>query len=54
MFNFSNSSLKSVAMTDPRWPMKDGWVKMSKNVNDIEVHYVYNRMTGAFDDFKFK
>lgn len=41
-------------MSDSRWLVNDGWVKMSKNVNGIEVHYVYNTKTGAFDDFKFK
>jgi hypothetical protein len=46
--------LKSVTMTDSRWLAQDGWVKMSKNVNGTEVHYVYNTKTGAFDDFKFK
>lgn len=27
-------------MTDPRWPAADGWVKMSQNVNGVEIHYV--------------
>jgi len=43
-----------IKMTDPRRPAADGWVKMSQNVNGIEVHYVYNPNTGAFDDVKFK
>jgi hypothetical protein len=46
--------LQSITMTDPRWLAKDGWVKMAKNVNDVETHFLYNRKTGAFDDFKFK
>jgi hypothetical protein len=46
--------LTSVKMSDSRWLVNDGWVKMSKNVNGVEVHYVYNTKTGAFDDFKFK
>ena len=46
--------LKSVTMTDKRWLADDGWVKMSKNVNGTEIHYVYNTKTGEFDDFKFK
>lgn len=46
--------LNSVRMTDPRWLEEDGWAKMSKNVNGIEIHYVHNHKTGAFDDFKFK
>jgi hypothetical protein len=41
-------------MTDPRWPGSDGWVKMTQNVNGIEIHYVMNRTTGQVDDFKFK
>ncbi|WP_387468393.1 DUF637 domain-containing protein, partial [Photorhabdus sp. RM323S] len=43
-----------VPMTDKRWPASDGWVKMSQNINGIEVHYVRNTKTGAIDDFKFK
>lgn len=46
--------LKSVTMNDTRWPVEDGWVKMSKNVNGIEIHFVHNTKTGALDDFKFK
>ncbi|MEG0307617.1 MAG: RHS repeat-associated core domain-containing protein [Clostridium sp.] len=41
-------------MTDPRWHQDDGWVKMSKNVNGIEIHYVWNKVLNVFDDFKFK
>jgi filamentous hemagglutinin len=40
-------------MTDPRWPAEQGWVKMSQNVNGVEIHYVLNTATGAVDDFKF-
>ena len=43
-----------IIMTDPRWSASEGWVKMSNNVNGIEIHFVYNKITGAFDDFKFK
>lgn len=42
-----------VTMTDARWPAADGWVKMSQNVNGVEIHYVQNTFTGAVDDFKF-
>jgi filamentous hemagglutinin len=42
-----------VTMTDSRWPVADGWVKMAQNVNGVEVHYVKNTVTGAVDDFKF-
>lgn len=40
-------------MTDPRWPASAGWVKMSQNVNGVEIHYVRNMATGKVDDFKF-
>jgi len=46
--------LTSVKMADTRWPASDGWIKMSKNVNGVGVHYVYNPKIGVFDDFKFK
>jgi hypothetical protein len=45
-------------MTDPRWPKSDGWVKMQQIVDSggregpINVHYLFNKMTGAIDDFK--
>ena len=41
-------------MNDSRWMASDGWVKMSNNVDGIEIHFVYNVNTGEFDDFKFK
>jgi hypothetical protein len=46
-------------MGDTRWPSSDGWVKMQSVVTDssgnkVNIHYVYNKITGAFDDFKFK
>jgi filamentous hemagglutinin len=41
-------------MTDTRWPGLDGWVKMTQNVNGVEVHYVRNKNSGAVDNFKFK
>ncbi|MDF2610149.1 MAG: hypothetical protein K0R92_1623 [Lachnospiraceae bacterium] len=25
-------------MTDIRWPASQGWIKMSKNVNGVEMH----------------
>lgn len=47
------------AMKDARWSAKDGWVKMENNVyhsdgSHTSIHFVYNKITGAFDDFKFK
>ena len=45
-------------MGDQRWPAEDGWVKMARNVQltneKIEIHFVYNTITGVFADFKFK
>ena len=41
-------------MKDPRWPADDGLVKMRMDVNDVEIHYVYNRRSLDADDFKFK
>ena len=46
-------------MTDPRWPASEGWVKMQSVVQNSDgtkttIHYVYNEITGAFDDFKLK
>jgi RHS repeat-associated protein len=46
--------LRKVTMNDFRWPASGGWVKMSRVVNGIEIHYVMNTITGAVDDFKFK
>ncbi len=43
-----------VKMTDKRWLWSDGWVKMSQNINWIEIHYVFNKKTKQIDDFKFK
>tara|TARA_R110002111_G_scaffold237778_1_gene299088 strand:- start:718 stop:1464 length:747 start_codon:yes stop_codon:yes gene_type:complete len=45
---------------DSRWPDRDGWVKMQLKVKCggregdgvINVHYVYNTITGQVDDFK--
>lgn len=46
--------LQRVEMSDPRWPAADGWVKMQQIENGVNIHYVYNTITGAVDDFKFK
>jgi RHS repeat-associated protein len=42
-----------ILMTDPRWLASDGWVKMARNINGVEIHYLHNTITGAIDDFKF-
>ena len=49
----AGKALTQVPMTDTRWPGREGWVKMSQNINGIEIHYVRNTKTGAIDDFKF-
>ena len=48
-----------IKMTDPRWPEAEGWSKMQSIVTHSDgskttVHFLYNDITGAFDDFKFK
>ncbi|UTR15005.1 hypothetical protein MM221_21160 [Salipaludibacillus sp. LMS25] len=54
MSNPTTGNVLPIRMTDSRWPSSEGWVKMSKNVNGIEIHYVRNARTGQVDDFKFK
>jgi RHS repeat-associated protein len=43
-------------MTDARWPAAAGWVKMQQIITpggeSINVHYLYNTVTGEIDDFK--
>ncbi len=54
---YSGTELTKIKLGDPRWLSKDGWVKMQQIIptsqGDINIHYVYNRQTGVFDDFKF-
>lgn len=54
MSNPASGQILPVPMTDSRWPAAEGWVKMSQNINSIEIHYVRNIKSGAVDDFKFK
>ena len=54
-----NATELPLKMNDARWHAKEGWVKMQKNVKlsngkTVSIHYVYNKVTGVFDDFKFK
>ena len=47
-----------IKLNDTRWKSSDGWGKMQSVVetvdgNKITIHYVYNKVTGTFDDFKF-
>ena len=43
-------------MTDRRWLGSAGWVKMQQFVQSsggpINVHHLFNTVTGAIDDFK--
>jgi|GEM_PF-2010551 hypothetical protein len=49
-----NASTTSVVMGDTRWPATDGWVKMQRiSSGGINIHFLYNTMTGEFADFKF-
>ena len=48
-----NAKKVPITMNDKRWPAKDGWLKMRKNVSGVEIHFVYNPKTGKFADFKF-
>jgi hypothetical protein len=43
-----------INLNDPRWPSSKGWVKMAQNIDGVEIHYVYNKVTGEVADFKFK
>ena len=53
-----NLEEKGLTMTDPRWPAKEGWIKMARNFEfpdgtQVDIHYVYNKLLDVFDDFKF-
>lgn len=46
-------------MRDTRWSASEGVGKMGNVVRHSDgtnttIHFVYNEITGAFDDFKFK
>ena len=47
--------LEDVTMSDKvhGWLASQGWVKMARNVEGVEIHWVRNTITGAVDDFKF-
>ncbi len=42
-----------VPITDKRWPEK-GWSKMARHVDGVQIHFLWNSVTGEVDDFKFK
>ncbi|MDM0087150.1 MULTISPECIES: hypothetical protein [unclassified Variovorax] len=43
-----------IVLSDSRWPASEGWVKIRKNVNGIEIHYVKNKVSGAVDDLSLE
>jgi hypothetical protein len=45
--------LTNITMNDSRWAADEGWVKMQQNVNGVIIHYVYNPLIDAVDDYKF-
>ena len=54
-----NAKELKITLKDPRWKKEDGWVKMQRTVETSDgkkyiVHFLYNKETGEFDDFKFK
>ncbi len=54
----AGNQLNRITMTDPRWLGSDGWVKMQQIVQtggregSVNVHYVYNTISGRIDDLK--
>ena len=57
MGDAANGQTLPFPMTDRRWPLTDGWVKMQYTVDSggregpIIVHYVYNTKTGQITAF---
>ncbi|MEN6355849.1 MAG: RHS repeat-associated core domain-containing protein [Armatimonadota bacterium] len=48
-----------VPMTDDTWPQEDGWIKMQyvhrgPDSKSTTIHYVHQKGTNIYDDFKFK
>jgi hypothetical protein len=54
MRNPYKGKVLDLKMTDPKWHTNKGWVKMARNIDKVEIHWVKNEITGAVDDFKFK
>lgn len=53
------TEFKSIKLNDSRWHHSAGWVKMERKLKTKEgknviIHFVYNKKTKKFDDFKFK
>lgn len=43
-----------IQMKDPRWHASEGWVKMARNIDGVEIHWLRNTRTNTVADFKFK
>jgi RHS repeat-associated protein len=54
MANPSGGFKIPIELGDPRWPASGGWVKMTQNINGIEIHYNLNEITKETADWKFK
>ncbi|SMD23507.1 hypothetical protein [Kibdelosporangium aridum] len=54
MYDPKAGEVLPITLKDPRWPAKDGWVKMAQEVNGVRIHYLFNEVTGHYDDFKVK
>ena len=53
-----NGAKRLFDITDPTWS-EAGWAKYARNIgfsdgSKIEIHFIYNSILDAFDDFKFK
>ena len=48
------TELTSIKLDNPRWPSSEGWVKMAKTINGVEIHWVRNKITGTVADYKFQ
>jgi hypothetical protein len=50
----SNARVIMDELKAPRWSSAEGWVKMEQTRDGVTIHYLWNYITGEFDDFKFK
>jgi len=42
-----------IKLSDSRWPAGQGWVKMARNIDGVEIHWNLNLNTDETDDWKF-
>jgi RHS repeat-associated protein len=42
-----------INMGDSRWPGDEGWVKMTRKIDGVEIHWNLNVIFGGTDDWKF-